>query len=87
MICIVNVDKNVRDSGPHEYELRLNNFVIARFTHDREKPMHDCLLSAAIAAEEKKKPDSRGMVKPFLEPRYDEVFFAGLAEIFKEENR
>jgi len=83
MICIVNVDKNVRESGPHEYELRLNNFVITRFTHERGEPMHECLLKAAIAAQEKVTPDSRGMVRPFLEPRYDKVFYEGLAAIME----
>lgn len=74
MIAIVNVDDNVRDSGPHEYELRINRRVVARFIHDREKPLHECLLHAAIAAEEKTRPKN-GRVRPLLEPLYDEDFF------------
>lgn len=53
MIAIVNVDKNVRKSGPHEYELRINKHVITRFAHNREEPLHECLMKAAIAAQEK----------------------------------
>ena len=80
MICIVNIDKNVRESGPHLYELRINDRVVTQFTHDREKPLHECLLAAAIAAEEKVKPQN-GRVRPLLEPRYDEVFFRGIEEL------
>ena len=81
MIAIVNIDKNIRKSGSHKYELRINNRVVAQFTHNREEPLHECLLSAAIAAEEKVTPDSKGRVRPFLEPRYDTVFFEGLAAL------
>ena len=56
MISIVNIDKNVRKSGPHEYELKINDHVITRFTHNKEDPLHECLLKAAIAAEEKATP-------------------------------
>ncbi len=83
MIAIVNVDENVRESGPHVYELRINNFVVIHFIHNREEPLHECLLKAAIAVEEKQIPDSRGMVRPLLEPRYDEAFFKGLEELCK----
>lgn len=83
MIAIVNIDKNVRKSGPHEYELRINNFVVTRFTHNREEPLHECLMRAAIAAQEKRKPDSRGMVRPFLDPRYDDAFSKGLEALNK----
>jgi hypothetical protein len=77
MIAIVNVDSNARQTGLHQYELRINNHVVARFVHHREEPLHECLLRAAIAAEEKATPRN-GLVRPFLEPRYDEVFFKGL---------
>ena len=56
MIAIVNVDENVRENGPHEYELRINKRVVARFFHNREEPLHECLIKAAIAAEEKATP-------------------------------
>ncbi|MCK9526825.1 MAG: phage integrase N-terminal SAM-like domain-containing protein [Limnochordia bacterium] len=48
--------------------------AMARFTHDREKPLHECLLQAAIAAEEKTRPKN-GRVRPLLDPLYDEDFF------------
>ena len=72
MIAIVNVDENVRTHGPHKYELRINQRVVATFTHDREKPLRDCLLAAAIAAEQV------GSNHDFKRPRYDDVFFFGL---------
>ena len=78
MICIVNVDENVRPNGPHKYELRINRMVVATFTHDREKPLRDCLLAAAVAAEDK------GPNHKFSQPRYDDVFFAGVVELFKD---
>ncbi len=77
MIAIVNVDKNVRKSGSHEYELRINSHVICKFTHDRERSLHECLLAAALAAEEKAIPIN-GKVRPLLEPRYDDVFYKGI---------
>lgn len=77
MIAIVNVDENVRKYGPHEYELRINRRVVARFTHNREMPLHECLLNAAIAAEGKATPKN-GMIRPLLDPLYDEVYFKGL---------
>jgi hypothetical protein len=78
MIAVINVDENVRHSGPHKYELRLNKYHIATFTHNREEPMHELLLKAAIAAEEKATPKN-GMIEPFLDPLYDEVYFKGMA--------
>lgn len=60
MIAIVNVDKNVRESGPHEYELRINSPVITRFTHNREEPLHECLIKAAVAV---KKRDASDLYK------------------------
>ena len=81
MICIVNIDRNVRKTGQHLYELRINDHQVIKFTHDREKPLHECLLAAAIAAEEKVKVIN-GRVRPLLEPRYDEVFYRGI-EVLK----
>lgn len=78
MIAIVNVDENVRTGGPHKYELRINRKVIATFTHDREKPLRDCLLAAAVAAEQ------AGPNHEFQRPRYDGVFYAGLAAIAED---
>lgn len=86
MIAIVNVDKNVRESGEHEYELRINREVICRFTHNREESLSECLLKAAIAAEENAKPKGarlrpsggRKLIRPIFEPRYDEIYLEGL---------
>jgi hypothetical protein len=78
MIAIVNIDDNVRASGRHKYELRINNRVIATFYHDREKPLHECLLEAAIASESKTKPCKKGLIRPLFEPRYDDVYLEGL---------
>ena len=50
MIAIINIDKNLRDSGEHEYELRINRKVIAKFTHNREDELWVCLLKASFAA-------------------------------------
>ena len=77
MIVIYNVDENVRTAGPHKYLLTINKNVVVEFTHDREKPLHECLLQAAIAVEEKVKPKN-GLRKPLLEPRYDDVYFEGM---------
>ena len=77
MTAIVNVDDAVTDKGPHVYELRINKRAVARFIHNREEPLHECLLRAAIAAEEKAK-SKNGMVRPFLEPLYDDVYYKGV---------
>lgn len=49
MIEIINVDKNVRESGPHDYEIRINRKVITRFIHNREESLGMCLLRAGMA--------------------------------------
>jgi hypothetical protein len=51
MIAIVNIGKNIRHSGPHKYELRINRAIITEFTHNRERPLWECLRKAADAAE------------------------------------
>lgn len=50
MITIVNVDPNPRPTGEHQYELRINQKVIAKFVHRREDGLEKCLLRAANAA-------------------------------------
>ena len=55
MIAIVNIDGNVRKSGPHLYEIRINREPVTRFTHDREKPLSKCLFNALLAVIEKEK--------------------------------
>lgn len=81
MIAIVNIDKNPRQSGEHCYQLRINRRVICEFTHNREEPLHECLLKAAIAAEEKATP-KRGKIRPLLEPRYDSTYFQEMHDLF-----
>lgn len=51
MITIVNVSKNPLEFGPQDYELRINNTVIARFQHNRGDDLSVCLEKAAKAAE------------------------------------
>lgn len=50
MIVIVNISKRLRPKGQHTYELRINEKVIATFTHRREEDLEKCLLKAAEAA-------------------------------------
>jgi len=58
MIAIVNVDKNIRNTGPHEYELRINGRVITKFIHNREESLSECLMMAATAVKNNSKKDS-----------------------------
>lgn len=85
MIGIVNVDENVRETGPHKYEIRINRMFVTSFEHNREEPLHECLLRAAVAAEfAHKLANSKPITpRPFTPPRYDEVFFAGLEALSK----
>jgi hypothetical protein len=57
MIAIVNVDKNLRPSGTHDYELRINRKVVARFTHEREHGLATCLQLAAVAAQDPRRQE------------------------------
>ena len=50
-IIIQNIDKNPRRVGPHSYVLRINNKVIAYFTHERGDGLAACLHRAGIAAD------------------------------------
>lgn len=54
MIAIVNVSKHNSSFGIHQYELRINQKVIASFEHKREDGLAVCLQKAAKAAEEAK---------------------------------
>lgn len=77
MVVIVNIEENKSKSGPQQYELRIGKNHVATFTHKREDSLHELLLKAAIAAEEKVTPRN-GLVKPLLDPLYDEVYFKGM---------
>ena len=72
MIVIQNVSKDAKPTGPHEYELRINNEVIATFTHHREDGLAQCLQiasAAALRASDKRLTDAiirlNGMNLPF----------------------
>ena len=54
MIAIVNIDKNPRKTGLHDYEVRINHDVICRFAHKRENGLATCLRLASEAVEEQK---------------------------------
>ena len=49
MIAIVNVSKTLNPTGVHEYEVRINSKVIAKFKHNREDDLTKFLIKAAIA--------------------------------------
>lgn len=52
MICIQNVSRDVPDSRPHAYEVRINNGpIIARFEHIRGHGLAACLLAASRAVD------------------------------------
>lgn len=50
MIGIVNVSPQATESGPHEYEVRINFQPIFRFVHNREEPLSVLLHKASVAA-------------------------------------
>lgn len=47
----MNVSTHNSPFGEHDYELRINREVVARFTHRREDGLAKCLQLAAKAAE------------------------------------
>ena len=49
-IIITNDGSNPAPDGDHGYILRINNTIIARFTHRREDGLAACLARAAAAA-------------------------------------
>lgn len=79
MIAIVNVDNDIRLTGEHTYELRINQRVICTFKHNREEPLHELLLKGAIACENTYIPNRRsGDMLKYTPPRYDEVYRKGI---------
>ena len=54
MIVIVNVSKNAPAIGIQDYEVRINQTVIAKFRHKREDGLTKCLQLAAAAVERAK---------------------------------
>jgi len=49
-IIITNVTENLHETGPNTYILRINEKVIARFKHQREDGLAECLRRASEAA-------------------------------------
>lgn len=62
MIAIVNVSAVQSPIGWHEYELRINTRVVARFRHKREEGLTKCLERAAEAAEKAKWMEVKAMI-------------------------
>ena len=50
MIAIVNIDPNVRATGEHLYEVRINNKPLFQFKHNREEPIQQLFKQAMEAA-------------------------------------
>jgi len=61
MISIVNVSTHDSPFGRHDYELRINTKVIARFQHKREDGLTKCLELAAAASEKAKWMEAKAM--------------------------
>jgi hypothetical protein len=51
-IVIQNMSTDSRATGPHDYEFRINRNTIAKFVHNREDGLAECLRKAALAAED-----------------------------------
>jgi hypothetical protein len=49
MILIRNISPKVRATGIHEYEIRINRDLIAKFKHKREEGLSVCLRKASEA--------------------------------------
>ena len=63
MIAIVNVSTHDDMFGVNEYELRINQRVIARFEHVRQEGLTVCLQKAAKAAEKAKWEEAARMLE------------------------
>lgn len=48
-IIIRNVSNDLRKTGLHRYEVRINNQLICVFDHRREEPPSKCLMRAMEA--------------------------------------
>lgn len=61
-IIIQNVSEHPEPNGVHEYELRINRLLIARFEHRREESLAVCLRKAADAAERAEREKQKQMI-------------------------
>ncbi|MDP2902412.1 MAG: hypothetical protein Q8N96_04815 [Methylovulum sp.] len=68
MIAIVNISTHGFPIGWNEYELRINEKVIATFRHKREEGLTKCLELAAAAAEKAKWEQAREMIEALRAP-------------------
>lgn len=64
MIAIVNVsDKGTSLKGTNHYEVRINEKVITKFSHERIQGLAKCLRDAADAVEAKREADIEAILK------------------------
>ena len=71
MIAIVNVSKECYPIGWHDYEVRINSNVIAKFKHKREDGLTKCLELAAQACEKEKWDNMRAVIEVLQRSRKD----------------
>lgn len=64
MIAIINIDKNLRQFGVHDYQIKINSMDICQFKHKREDGLAACLLAASKAVEENKWANSKHLFFP-----------------------
>jgi hypothetical protein len=67
MIAIVNVTERPAETGPHDYEVRINRQVITRFQHRREDGLAKCLRLAADAVDEAREKEFVRFVEAMVE--------------------
>jgi len=73
MIAIVNVSECPSHIGEQTYELRINERVLARFTHVREQGLALCLFRAACAAQEYENHKEEFVRKAFIAATKDDI--------------
>lgn len=62
-IIITNVSDELKRRGEHDYQLRINNRVLALFKHKREDGLAKCLRLAADALEKQEREDFINFLK------------------------
>lgn len=58
-VIITNIDKHPRETGPHEYVVKINSATVACFTHNREDGLATCLRRAANAVQRVQRYEER----------------------------
>ena len=51
MIAIINIDPNLRKTGEHLYQIKINNSPVITFKHNREEDLATCLKKAYKAVD------------------------------------